>query len=511
MQILTPARKKERVGFLVPRWTMMPTPFVQGTPFRVLPEATALYEAGFEVVFFDEDVDLDRTDRSAELRRALAGVRMVFLWMNELDPMIQTGHAVMLARLVRSWYPRMRFTLGGAFVTNLPARMLYLDVGIEFFLRGHGQRSCVDIMAALDQPDQTERLANVSGLVFRNGSYQHNEVRTARRAPFTDTLYRMLDMTPYIQRGGIFGNDLDTLVLAMGRGCAKRCRFCYWSEHVPELASAEQTVNVVRFLHDRYGVCQFHIAELDFATQHRRIMDFARLWRDQLRGCGWFALVSPIDVARFSAEEWDLLAEGGCRKLELGTESGSADILRLIGKRHDPEDPLRIAQNLARRGIHSMHNFIFGFPGERPADRRESLRLIRKLRAVDPRRVSFTFRFYQPSYGTLLGKETLALAPDFPRELPELLANRPTFGREGHRTFDWMSPREERWIKAMCYFYLPIVTSRLVVPGRIRRALYSGLRALASLRLRVQFHRLPLDRIVYDRFLGLALDNTYTP
>ena len=33
---------------------------------------------------------------------------------------------------------------------------------------------------------------------------------------------RQLDLRPYIQRGGIFGNDQDTLVVSLGRGCAKR-------------------------------------------------------------------------------------------------------------------------------------------------------------------------------------------------------------------------------------------------------------------------------------------------
>ena len=135
--------------------------------------------------------------------------------------------------------------------------------------------------------------------------------------------------------------------------------------------------------------------------------------------------------------------------------------------------------------------------------------MIRRLHTLAPDKVFFTFRFYQPSFGTPLGKEALAQAPDFPTELPALLADRPNFGREDKRSLVWMSPREECWIKAMCYFYLPMVTSRLVVTNRLKRWLYRGLRALAGLRLRVQFHRLPLERYLYGRVIGLPLDNTY--
>lgn len=512
MQIITPAKAAGRVGFVVPRWTTDPVHDCQGTTFRCFPVAGALVNAGYELVYFDQEHDLDRNDRREAFRDALQGVEVVFFWMNELWPYEQTVNTLGITSQIKTWYPDVKVAVGGSFITVCTPEMLYGDGPVDFFIRGYGEQACPELLEALQGRSDFEE---VSGLVWKQGAdFRHNPIQRRQRLSAENNAlpYRQLDMTPYIQRkGGIFGNHVGTLILGTGQGCAKGCNFCYWRNHEVSLIKAEELVELAAFLHETYGVTQYHLADLDFFTSRGRPRDFARLWSERLPACGWYALVSPVDCMKLSPEDWELLARGGCAKLELGTESGSPDMLERLGKTHDAEDPFRITRTAVEHGIAVMHNFIFGFVGETPRARKESIRLILRLYRLDTTLVSFAFRLYQPTPMTPMGDEAIALMGSFPKTVEELLAQRPLYAESSVATMPWLAKTEESSIKKIVSFYLPLATSKLVCTGPLQGALYRMIRWTARLRLRTHFFAAPFEQKLYDRYLGQMLALTYRP
>lgn len=510
MEIVTPRVRRSRVGFIIPRWTVDPVYECQGVPFRALSVAGALHAAGYEVVWFDQEPDLDRSDRRPDLRAALADACAVFFWMQELDPLTQTANALRLAHEVKAWYPSMPTVVGGEFIALSPARTLAVAPPFDFILRGYGEDGCPDLMRALagEVP-----FAAVPGLLWRDGETQRvNEVARNRRLQVAHlALYHELDLSGYIHtKGGIFGNGQSTLVIGTSRGCPKRCSFCYWSTHEPSMLEAEDIVDLAAALHARYGVRQFHIGELDFATNRKRVLAMARAWRARLPECTWFALMSPSDAIRFTDAEWDEIAAGGCRKVEFGTETGSPRMLAAIGKKHTPRDPIVLSERLLARGIMPMHNFVFGLLGETRHDRKESLRLIRALQALpNAEWIFFTFRFYQAAWGTVMGDRAIAQTPDFPTSVQDMLAYRTVFGDETRHSMRWLRADEEREIKRMVYHYLPLTTSKLVFADAGRRLVYGLLQRLARWRLRLAWFGGQWDRWLHRRLLQTRLDNTY--
>ncbi len=509
MQILTPKRTKERVGFLVPRWACHPLSEGQGVPYRALTVAGALHQADYEVVWFDQEPDLERSDRAPELRDALRQVEVVFLWMAELTPLTQTHNTVRLARMVKEWYPGITIVVGGEFITVCPPETLDVEPPIDFFLRGYGEEACVAFMSARRGES---RIENVPGLVWHDGAPRANQLARNRkfRSDHLD-VYRELDLSGYVQRaGGIFGNGEDTLVIGTSRGCPKRCAFCYWSKHEPSMVGAEDIVELVVDLRARYGVRQYHIAELDFATNRKRVLRMAELWRERVPDCTWFALMSPVDAIRFSDSEWDLLAASGCRKVEFGTESGSERMLQSIGKRHAPDDAIDLSRKLLARGIMPMHNFVFGLHGETEADRVATLQLIRRLQSLPHAEwILFTFRLYEPAWGTVMGDRAIGAMPDYPATVKQMLDYRVIVGEETAHAMKWLSAADERRIKRMVFHYLPLTTSKLVFTDAARRHLHTLLRALARLRLRFACFAFGVDRWMYRRLLVGTLNKTY--
>lgn len=512
MQILSPADARDRVGFVAPRWTQGEEHDVQGTLFRCLPVAGSLYNGGHEVVFFDQEHDLDRHDRSSEFAEALAGVTVVFFWMNELWPSAQTLNTLRIATLIRSWYPELRVVVGGSFITICPPEMLFVKGPVEFFIRGYGEQACPQLLDVLAGQGS---MNDVPGLVWHDSEGYHGNpiAYEPMGSENSAVMYRLLDFSPYIQqRGGIFGNDQPTLIIGTGQGCGKRCKFCYWQNHRPSIFPAEQIVKAAKRLRDSFDVRQFYLADLDFFMNLNRPRAMAQLWKQQLPDCHWFTLCSPIDALKLTDNDWRDLALGGCVKLEFGTETGSPAMLKRIGKRHTPEQIVAITERALSHGIHTLHNIIFGFVGETADDRRRSLELIARLHALDPARVTFAVRMYQPTPETPMGEEALKHVPDFPRTLEDVLEYRQDYADPDARMMPWLPQRDEREIKALVGFYLPLATSNLAPSTFLLDKLYRGMRALAWGRLRTGFLRMGVERLICTRWLGhQVFTQTYRP
>ncbi len=516
MQTLLPQGRKmdaqrPPVLLVVPRWTSpnsVSQGTIQGTPFRSLRIAGALLAAGYPVHLFDQDLE---ERKGVSLGDGFpSDVHALVFWCNELEPLIQSTQAFYLQEKFRRLYPQRPLILGGPLIARLPTEGFWSLEGFDFFLQSQGILELPLLLRAIEKQSGFD---SVPGLI-RSGKRTFEGPPPPKRFRVPSEvydIYQMLDFQGWIQKGGIFGNDRSTLITSFTQGCAKGCSFCYWRDFPPAFLEPERAVFHLKRLRNDYGVCQFHLAELDFASNRKRLLSFAQAFGREIPDGHWFSLVSVSDMAQLSPEEWDQLRAGGMAKLEFGTESGSSKSLTRMGKRHNRNQVIQVTQEATKRGIHCMHNFVFGIPGESKKDLDLSLELIHTLRTLDPNKITFTFRFFQPPFGTPLGEEALAKTKEPPRRVDRFLASRVEFGQEHLRTMPWIPPALEKRIKALVYHYLPLASSKIPIQNPKSRVLYFILRRFAHIRLHHRFFSFPFDRKLYEKNINRPLDNTYTP
>jgi len=245
----------------------------------------------------------------------------------------------------------------------------YLAAGAEFVVLGEGELTMQELLAALKSRNR-EPYSKIAGLAYleRDGSVQY----TAPRAQIPD-----LDAQPWPARDAI---DIDRYVrtwrdahgqgsvsFITARGCPYRCQWC--SHQVFGLTHRRRNplmvVQEVEWLLDRYRPDMMWIADDVFTIHHAWMRAYAaEMKRRGLRIP--FECISRAD--RLNAEIADLLAELGCFRLWIGSESGSQRILDAMQRGVKVEQVQRAVEICRSRGIQTGMFLMWGYEGEDISD-----------------------------------------------------------------------------------------------------------------------------------------------
>jgi radical SAM superfamily enzyme YgiQ (UPF0313 family) len=180
------------------------------------------------------------------------------------------------------------------------------------------------------------------------------------------------DVSRYLTEGG--AANVQTK-----RGCPFTCVYCTYPVLEGSRVRARPAADVVRELRtlvDEHGVDYVEFCDdiFNFPEAAARELCEAMI-ADGLR-LSWSAFVNP---GHLDARLVDLMARAGCDAVEIGTDSGSAAMLRSLGKSFTVDD-VRAASRLCRdAGLATAHYLLFGGPGENEATVAESVALMDEL------------------------------------------------------------------------------------------------------------------------------------
>jgi radical SAM superfamily enzyme YgiQ (UPF0313 family) len=435
----------------------------------------SMFPAG-RVVIVDGRLERDPARRIAELAPdALALGVSVLTGAPILDALAVTR----AAKVVR---PDLPVIWGGWHPSLMPEQCL-AEPAVDACITGQGEHTFVEAVAAFEAGASWR---GIPGLVFRDGN---DIVRNHPRA-FTDVntfppaRFDLLDLPRYFRFRG--GRRLD---YCSSQGCPFVCSFCADPQVYGQRWSGLRAERVVGELVEharRYGLTEVFFNDDNFFTDLRRTEAIARGLVENGSPLRWFGTGRADLLRRLTGDQFRLLRESGCYKVNVGAESGSPELLKTIRKGTLVDEVLETAEKLHRAGIGARFSFIAGFPREPAESLADTYRAVKALREIDP-----TFEtpiyFYAPYPGTELAERMPALGFGAPRSLEDW-----RHVDLDHSIGPWISPQVRRWVPRY-NFYLRHGYER--AGGHWSRTL---LHRLARARTRRDFYRFDVERRAVD-------------
>ena len=270
------------------------------------------------------------------------------------------------------------------------------------------------------------------------------------------------------------------------QGCRFRCAFCAdpavfnrgWTGLDPERIASE-----IEFLHRRYAVQDISFQDETFFTHAARVNTLADEFLKRDLPITWTATLRADQACRLGESLFEKTVRSGLRRVMVGVESGSQDMLDRLHKDMKLEQVRVAADMCTRHGVGAIFNFIVGFPGESEQSMQATLALAKQLRRWNPAFETPIF-YYRPYPGNPLAEQAAEGGYVFPKGLDEWA----DFDYVGGRG-PWIS--RDQWKKVERFkFY----TRHAWKPGAWRWPL----RTASQFRCEHDWYGLPVEKLIVD-------------
>jgi anaerobic magnesium-protoporphyrin IX monomethyl ester cyclase len=407
-------------------------------PLALLAIGSELDPQEYEVVIIDGRLEADPEGAVlAELRDALC-----------LGVTVLTGapisDALNVSRLAKCAFPQLPVIWGG-WHPSMFARECLSEPSVDVTVRGQGERTFAEIVARLGAG---RSLAGCAGCTVRlpDGSILENPPRPLESVDrFRAHDYRLIPVERYFSLKG--KRQLDYI---SSQGCNFRCAFCSdpfvygrkWVGLEPRRMAAR-----LKELHDRYGFDDVNFQDETFFTRAKRVQAFADELIDSGLRISWAATMRADQGVRLPDEVWARCKQSGLRRLLVGVESGSNEMLQRIRKDIRIEQVFQTVEKMLEYRIAGHFPFIVGFPEESDESIRATLECAKRLRALSPDFLTPIY-YFKPYPGSELVRE--AVARGF--RLPQTLEAWSRFDYVAGLPGPWVSPQKYRLIERFKFF-----------------------------------------------------------
>lgn len=327
-------------------------------PLGLLYLSSHLKAAGFSVEVHDETFagPDDFAAALGELRPAVVGLYATLMTRARVLEMIAAARAA-----------GARVVLGGP--EPAPNAAEYLARGADVVVVGEGELTLEDLLRQLPARglDGLEAVAGVRFLAPDGRvvtTPPRAQIRDLSAQPWPDR--EAIDLERYLAtwRGH---HGRSSLSLVTSRGCPYTCRWCshdvYGRSH--RRRRVGDVADEIAWLAERYAPDQLWYTDDVFTLNRPWVGELAaELGRRGLRLP--FECISRAD--RLDEQVADALAEMGCRRLWIGSESGSQRVLDRMGRRTTVADVQAKTALLKARGIEVGMFIMLGYEGETTAD-----------------------------------------------------------------------------------------------------------------------------------------------
>ena len=428
-------------------------------PLSLIALASALDRDKIDVVIVDGRLE---KDPAAAVVAASSGAVCVGITVLTGAPI---RDALAVSRAVRSADPSIAIVWGGWHPSLFAAECLD-EPAVDIVVSGQGEdtfRNIVDRLIAGEQ---------VVGC-------QSAPMQELSAFPAHD--YSLIPVEKYFSLKG--ARQVDYI---SSQGCRFRCAFCAdpavfnraWTGLAPERIADE-----IAFLEKRYDVDDVAFQDETFFTHTQRVSTLADEFLKRELSITWTATLRADQACRLGDDLFAKTVRSGLRRVMVGVESGSQEMLDRLQKDMKLEQVRATADMCTRHGVGAIFNFIVGFPGESEQSMQATLALAKELRRSNPEFETPIF-YYRPYPGNPMAELSAARGYVFPRGL-EQWADFDYVGGRG----PWISRDQWKTVERFKFY-----TRHAWKPGAWRWPL----RTASQWRCNHDWYDLPVEKLIVD-------------
>lgn len=322
--------------------------------------ATAILELEHQVRLFDApacDCDIEDVVRDVTLYKP----HMVVLetsftsWQNDIN----------VAEAVRQNYDDATIVIVGPPTSQLSNSFL-ANSAIDVVIRGEYDFTLHELAKGVENGDEYR---NIHGISYRDGKRIVDNPERALTSsvdldafPFVSKVYKKhLNVRDYFMSSALY----PEVQIMAGRGCPHQCTFCVWPQLFTgkkvRMRSVDNVIEEMEWVRDNLPEVKEIVIEDDtFTLRKSWIREFCdEMIRRKIKVTWSCQARADLDY-----ELLKKMKKVGCRKIIVGFESGSDDILRNIKKGLTISQMRGFAKDVKRSGILLQGDFVIGLPGE---------------------------------------------------------------------------------------------------------------------------------------------------
>ena len=289
--------------------------------------------------------------------------------------------------LIRGCLPEAVIVLGGVIPTVMIEEAMK-DRNVDYWIMGEGERSFPLLIDNLRK--SSKKLSHISGL-----AYWQDNMPILNKMEFIDDLDEVpfpdySDMTgvtlhdygniKFKYAPGLLARQYPSAVTITSRGCPYKCIFCAGktvSGAKMRFRSADNVLEEIDILYKK-GIREVIFLDDHFLANRDRALKIMNGIIKKYTGLTW----KCVNVTAWLLDEeiLQLMYKSGCTHITVSIESGNQNVLKNIIKKPIRLDTIPAKLDIAKSiGFDVIANFVFGFPGEKWEQIRDTFRYAEKL------------------------------------------------------------------------------------------------------------------------------------
>jgi len=448
-------------------------------PLALLAIGSQIDSSKYEVVIIDGRID---EKPKAKIKEACKDALCFGVTVLTGKPIQDALH---ISEFVKSEYPSLKIIWGGWHPSMFGAEILEETNAVDVCVQGQGEETFLEL---IEHYEGHKDLSSISGICFRD-KFDYIQKTGKRHLKDMNELepsdYSLIEVEKYFKKKKQRQFDYIS-----STGCRFRCTFCAdpfvyergWTGVEPDRMGEEFSK-----WNAKYNFDDINFQDETFFTKRKRVNQIAEQLLDRNINSSWAATLRGDQGNRMSEQEFDLVKKSGLRRVLVGVESGSQEMMDWLKKDIKMEHIWNVAKRCADRDIAVIFPFIIGFPGESDESVRSSLNMAQKLNKMNLKNTTPIF-YFKPYPGSKITQDVVSEG----FQMPTSLADWAIFDYVDSAG-PWVSPKKYKMVERFKFYNK--------MAGRKHKFYSVPLKWISEFRLNSDFLSFPFEKYMADLFV----------